>query len=225
MPASSSAAGLALGCVLTGRTCRCQPSSVRSSTGRGGPGAQRRRSGGLTSALDCARHRRSGRDDERVGLALHHVPASGVFRRSRCLRLSQRWQGSSAWSVLGRAAPSSTAVAVTGGTRRVTGVRRPRRWALDWQAWRRSSRSSTRTTSRSTPARVSGAAGLAGLAGALAVTYLCLLVVLTPSVPGSRRRRLTWTDRARLTELTTGQLLPGVAILLSAILLVSSAIR
>ncbi|WP_315094284.1 hypothetical protein [uncultured Cellulomonas sp.] len=72
---------------------------------------------------------------------------------------------------------------------------------------------------------MSGAAGLAGLAGALAVTYLCLLVVLTPSVPGSRRRRLTWTDRARLTELTTGQLLPGVAILLSAILLVSSAIR
>ncbi|WP_421742787.1 hypothetical protein [Cellulomonas sp.] len=66
---------------------------------------------------------------------------------------------------------------------------------------------------------------LVGVAGVLAVIYLCLLVVLTPSVPGSRRRRLTWKARAGLTDLTVGELLPGVAILLSAVLLLVAATR
>lgn len=68
-----------------------------------------------------------------------------------------------------------------------------------------------------------GCAIFAGTAGLLSVLYLVLLFVLTPSSTGSRRRRLTWKGRARWREVTFGELLPGVSILLSSVLLMVAA--
>jgi hypothetical protein len=62
----------------------------------------------------------------------------------------------------------------------------------------------------------------AGVAAFLSVLYLVLLFAVTPSTRLSRRKIFTWKGRARWSELTVDEFLPGASILSSAILLVVS---